>query len=135
MTMTKGLAVYVKDLARIKTTVQLFNTQHWQIDGENAYRYTTLFEKGKPEKIFFGVSKTETIFPQIKLLFDQKERVIAQRLNSNGRLITTRENKYFKVRNHRSERSLEVYALITAIEEKEYEEMIQNYWYQERKRA
>ena len=135
MTMTKGLAVYVKDLARIKTTVQLFNTQHWQIDGENAYRYTTLFEKGKPKKIFFGVSKTETIFPQIKLLFDQKERVIAQRLNSNGRLITTRENKYFKVRNHRSERALEVYALITAIEEKEYEEMIQNYWYQERKRA
>ena len=67
--------------------------------------------------------------------FDQKERVIAQRLNSNGRLITTRENKYFKIRNHRSERALEVYALITAIEEKEYEEMIQNYWYQERKRA
>ncbi len=107
--MTKGLAVYIKDLARIKTTVQLFNTQHWMIEGENAYRYTTLF--------------------------DQKERVIAQRLNSNGRLITTRENKYFKVRNHRSERALEVYALITAIEEKEYEEMIQNYWYQERKRA
>ena len=107
--MTKGLAVYVKDLARIKTSVQLFNTQHWMIEGENAYRYTTLFEKGKPKKIFFGAAKTETIFPQIKLLFDQKERVIAQRLNSNGRLITTRENKYFKVRNHRSERALEVY--------------------------
>ena len=133
--MTKGLAVYVKDLAIIKTTVQLFNTQHWMIEGENAYRYTTLFEKGKPKKIFFGAAKTEKIFPQIKLLFDQKERVIAQRLNSNGRLITTRENKYFKVRNRRSERALEVYALITAIEEKEYEEMIQNYWYQERKRA
>ena len=50
--MTKGLAVYVKDLARIKTSVQLFNTQHWMIEGENAYRYTTLFEKGKPKKIF-----------------------------------------------------------------------------------
>ena len=92
------------------------------------------FEKGSPKNIFRSC-KTETIFPQIKLLFDQKERVIAQRLNSNGRLITTRENKYFKIRNHRSERALEVYALITAIEEKEYEEMIQNYWYQERKRA
>ena len=32
--MTKGLAVYVKDLARIKTTVQLFNTQHWMIEGK-----------------------------------------------------------------------------------------------------
>ena len=129
--MTKGLAVYVKDLARIKTTVQLFNTQHWMIEGENAYRYTTLLKR-KPKKYFSELQNGNDLSTN-QTSFDQKERVIAQRLNSNGRLITTRENKYFKIRNHRSERALEVYALITAIEEKEYEEMIQNYWYQERK--
>ena len=114
--MTKGLAVYVKDLARIKTTVQLFNTQHWMIEGENAYRYTTLLKR-EAQKYFSELQNGNDLSTN-QTSFDQKERVIAQRLNSNGRLITTRENKYFKIRNHRSERALEVYALITAIEEK-----------------
>lgn len=130
--MTRGLEVRVTDLKGSCIYVQLLNGQKWRIENDKAFRYATLFENGKPQPIDFAKSTLEKIYPEIKLLFDTKGRVIAQRLNRNCRLLTTRENKWLKVEKNKKindPRKLEIYVLLSGIEENEYVKQMNTYIY------
>ena len=112
----------LKDLSRINTKVQLFNGQHWKINQEKAFRYATFFEGGKPVEVEFASETTERIYPQIKLVYDQRGKIIAQRLNSNCRLLTTQCNEWLtcqKVHKERLLNALNVYSMLAEIEKRE----------------
>ena len=137
MKMSKGLIVSCQHLQTVTTVVKLFNGQEWEIrEGGQAYRFTTLFEKGKKSKrLYFQPAETSNIFPQIKIVYDKKGREIASRLNSKGRLITTAFNKLWttqekdqlKKKQQKINQALQCYSLVQAIEEQEYRESIQTY--------
>lgn len=124
--MSRGLEVKLSDLLEVKATVQLFNGQRWRLENGEAYRYTTLFDHGKPQYVDFAKGRIDKLFPEIKILSDKKRRVVAQRLNRNCRLLTTRENKWFKLHPKKKEhkRELEVYALITGIEANDFQKWL-----------
>ena len=107
----------MSDLLEVEADVQLFNGQKWRLEKDKGFRYTTLFDNGKPQKIYFASEKTEKLFSEIKILFDKKGCIVAQRINRNCRLLTTRENKWFYVqKNTNHKKGLEVYTLISGIE-------------------
>lgn len=139
--MAKGLIVKCEDLAKVNVVVKLFNGQRWEIKGNVAERFAIMHKDGKQTRIYFKKKSLREIFPEIHILFDTKNRVIGQRTQPKCRLLTTRANKYFgftspntKTTKNQVSRALEVYALIANIDQKEYEEMIQTYWYQEKQR-
>lgn len=118
--MTHGLVVTPGDLRTVETKVQLFNGQRWNLAKGYAERYVIWYEDGKPTEIVIGREKVDKIFPNIKLLFDKKNKVIAQRPSPEARLITTRENNWLKRENkHKQPSELAVYAMIEMIEEQD----------------
>lgn len=133
--LTKGLEIKQEDLKQVQVKVQLFNGQHWRIEPEGkAYRFTRFYEKGEPMDIDFQTGSLEKIYPQIKLLFNPKGALIANRLNSQGRLLTNRENKWFTTKGYKeklpNKRAMEVYTLLEAMEESEFVADIQAYLHQ-----
>lgn len=118
--MTHGLVLTPVDLKNVATKVKLFNGQTWNLAKGYAERYVIWYEDGKPTEIVIGREKVDKIFPKIKLLFDKKNTVIAQRPSADARLITTRENHWLKRENKRKEPSeLAVYGMIEMIEKQD----------------
>ncbi|MEJ4197245.1 hypothetical protein [Enterococcus faecium] len=117
--MGRGLEVKLSDLIGVEAYVQLFNGQKWRIEKWKAFRYTTFLVDGRPEKVEFAKSKTQDIYPEIKLLFDSKGRVVGQRLNSNCRLLTTTENSWFTLKKHNKNKK-SIYDMIDLLEEKAF---------------
>jgi len=137
--MTIGLTVKCQDLAKVNTVVKLFNGQRWEIKGKIAERFAILYKDGKEKRIYFKRKSLEELFSDIHILFDTKYRVVAQRTSPECRLLTTRANKYFgfttpnvKTTKNQVSRAMEVYALISCLDQKEYEKMIRDYWYQKK---
>lgn len=119
--MTRGLEVKVNDLKLVTAEVLLFSGQKWRIENGRAFRYVTIFDDGKPQRVDFDSNDVSAIFGDIKILSDHKKRIVAQRLNRNCRLLTTRNNKWFKVKkNTQHTRELAIYTLISGIEENEF---------------
>lgn len=132
--MTKGLLIKLSDLTKTKVEIKLFNGQRWLVEGITSRRYVIFFTDGKESKVFFQAKSTEELYDEIAVIYDRKGQQIAHRLNKNCRLLTTRDYKYWDITKPKN-RALEVYALIMSIEEKEYEEEIQRYWYEERNKV
>lgn len=124
--MGRGLEVKLSDLTELDAFVQLFNGQRWRIEKWRSFRYTTILVDGKPEKVEFAKSKTKDIYSEIKLLLDAQERVIAQRLNHNCRLLTTTKSTWLTLPKHNKNKKT-IYSVIEFLEQKEFVEETNRY--------
>lgn len=124
--MSRGIEVKLKDLFEVEVFAQLFNGQRWRIEKWRAFRYTTFLVDGKPEKVEFAKSKTQDIYPEIKVLFDAKGRMIAQRLNHNCRLLTTTKSTLFTLTKQPKNKKM-IYGMVDLLEEKTFVEEANRY--------
>ncbi|EMF0296261.1 hypothetical protein ACS4H7_002877 [Enterococcus hirae] len=124
--MGRGLEVKLSDLIGVEAYAQLFNGQKWRIEKWKAFRYTTFLVDGRSEKVEFAKSKTQDIYPEIKLLFDLKGRVVGQRLNHNCRLLTTTEISWLTLPKHNKNKKT-IYHMIDSLEEKAFINEINRY--------
>lgn len=129
--MTKGYVIRLEELITKKELViQLFNGQRWKLKGENAIRFSTFYQEGKTYEVAFLEGRTDDVFDQIKLIFDQKNRVIAQRMNSDSPLITTRKNDVFKfTQKDPRQAALGIYKQIEKQQDQEFGTEMAKYWY------
>lgn len=91
------------DLKSIEGVVKLFDRSKWRLINGTAKKFTTFFEKGKPIEVYYDELPVEEIFPHIRILFDKKDEVIAQRSGRKGHLrvcIQGNWQKRVKVDNH-----------------------------------
>lgn len=82
----QGEMIRVEDLKTIEATAKLFDRSRWRIINGWAKKFTTIFEKGKPIEVYYAEKSVEEIFPEIRILFDKRDRVIAQRSSAKALL-------------------------------------------------
>lgn len=74
-----GEVIQVEQLKTVEATAKLFDKSRWRIVNGWAKKFTTIFDKGKPIEVYYAEKPVEEIYPNIRLLFDKRDRVIAQR--------------------------------------------------------
>lgn len=74
-----GEVIHVEQLKSIEATAKLFDKSRWRIVNGWAKKFTTIFDEGKPIDVYYDEKTVEEIYPNIRLLFDKRDRVIAQR--------------------------------------------------------
>ena len=82
----QGEMIRVEDLKTIEATAKLFDRSRWRIINGWAKKFTTIFDKGKPIEVYYAEKSVEEIFPEIRILFDKRDRVIAQRPSTKAAL-------------------------------------------------
>ena len=104
-----GEVIQVEQLKSIEATVKLFDKSRWRIVNGWAKKFTTIFDNGKPIEVYYAEKPVEEIYSNIRLLFDKRDRVIAQRPSSKAALRVGVQGKWesrVKVSNHLKPRKL-----------------------------
>lgn len=129
--MTKGYVIRLNELnTKKELVIQLFNGQRWKLKGEHAIRFSTFYQEGKPYEVAFLEGRTADVFDQIKLVFDQKGRVIAQRIAHDSPLITIRRNDIFKyTQKDPKQAALGIYNQLETQQDQEFGAEMASYWY------
>lgn len=99
----QGEMIRVEDLKTIEATAKLFDRSRWRIINGWAKKFTTIFDKGKPIEVYYAEKSVEEIFPEIRILFDKRDRVIAQRPSTKAALRVSVQGNWkarIKVSNH-----------------------------------
>lgn len=99
----KGEVIKISDLMSVEATVKLFDKSRWRIINGWAKKFTTLFDKGKPIDIYYEETSVEKIYPNIRLIFDKRNRVIGQRNSTKADLRAIVQENWrnrVKVNNH-----------------------------------
>ncbi|WP_248622301.1 hypothetical protein [Enterococcus cecorum] len=112
-----GEVIQVEQLKSIEATVKLFDKSRWRIVNGWAKKFTTIFDNGKPIEVYYAEKPVEEIYSNIRLLFDKRDRVIAQRPSSKAALRVGVQGKWesrVKVSNHLKTRKLSYETTIKA---------------------
>lgn len=125
-----GIEVMEEYLLSVSTKIKLFNSQEWYLREGYAVRFCRLFEKGMPVEYECDRKALSEVYPKIKLLFDKKNKIIAQRSGPGSRLITTKYNKWLSCSSRNKEKTaLEIYTMIEAIEDRKFaKKMLEHYY-------
>lgn len=125
-----GIEVRAKDLETVSTKIKLLNNQIWFLEEGFAVKYCYFFEHGRKVPVQVDRVSVEEIFPKIRFIFDQKNKVIAERACPDTRLRTTRKNKWLSVGNGSgNNRALYFYQMIQRIEDTEYAKQMLAHYY------
>ena len=81
-----GEVIHVEQLKSIEATAKLFDKSRWRIVNGWAKKFTTIFDEGKPIDVYYDEKTVEEIYSNIRLLFDKRDRVIAQRSSAKALL-------------------------------------------------
>jgi len=81
-----GEVIQAENLKNVEAIVKLFDKSRWRIVNGWAKKFTTIFDKGKPIEVYYAEKPVEDIFPEIRMLFDKRDRVIAQRSSAKALL-------------------------------------------------
>ena len=98
-----GEVIQVEQLKTVEATAKLFDKSRWRIVNGWAKKFTTIFDNGKPIEVYYAEKPVEEIYPNIRLLFDKRDRVIAQRPSSKALLRVCVQGNWesrVKVSNH-----------------------------------
>lgn len=79
-----GEVIHVEQLKSIEATAKLFDKSRWRIVNGWAKKFTTIFDEGKLIDVYYDEKTVEEIYPNIRLLFDKRDRVIAQRSSAKA---------------------------------------------------
>lgn len=104
-----GEVIQAENLKNVEAVVKLFDKSRWRIVNGWAKKFTTIFDKGKPIEVYYAEKPVEDIFPEIRMLFDKRERVIAQRPSTKAYLRVSVQGNWrnrIKVDNHLKKRDL-----------------------------
>ena len=104
-----GEVIQAENLKNVEAIVKLFDKSRWRIVNGWAKKFTTIFDKGKPIEVYYAEKPVEDIFPEIRMLFDKRERVIAQRPSTKAYLRVSVQGNWrnrIKVDNHLKKRDL-----------------------------
>ena len=104
-----GEVIHVEQLKSIEATAKLFDKSRWRIVNGWAKKFTTIFDEGKPIDVYYDEKTVEEIYPNIRLLFDKRDRVIAQRPSAKAVLRVGVQGNWktrVKVSNHLKPRKL-----------------------------
>ena len=104
-----GEVIQVEQLKTVEATVKLFDKSRWRIVNGWAKKFTTIFDNGKPIEVYYAEKPVEEIYPNIRLLFDKRDRVIAQRPSAKAVLRVAVQGNWktrVKVSNHLKPRKL-----------------------------
>ncbi|CAI3418431.1 hypothetical protein CIRMBP1248_01881 [Enterococcus cecorum] len=106
-----GEVIQVEQLKTVEATAKLFDKSRWRIINGWAKKFTTIFDNGKPIEVYYAEKPVEEIYPNIRLLFDKRDRVIAQRPSAKAVLRVGVQGNWktrVKVSNHLKPRKLGV---------------------------
>ena len=106
-----GEVIQVEQLKTVEATAKLFDKSRWRIINGWAKKFTTIFDNGKPIEVYYAEKPVEEIYPNIRLLFDKRDRVIAQRPSAKAVLRVGVQGNWktrVKVSNHLEPRKLGV---------------------------
>ena len=112
-----GEVIQVEQLKSIEATVKLFDKSRWRIVNGWAKKFTTIFDNGKPIEVYYAEKPVEEIYSNIRLLFDKRDRVIAQRPSAKAVLRVGVQGNWktrVKVSNHLKPRKLSYETTIKA---------------------
>ena len=104
-----GEVIQVEQLKTVEATAKLFDKSRWRIVNGWAKKFTTIFDNGKPIEVYYTEKPVEEIYPNIRLLFDKRDRVIAQRPSAKAVLRVGVQGNWkarVKVSNHLKPRKL-----------------------------
>ena len=104
-----GEVIQVEQLKTVEATAKLFDKSRWRIINGWAKKFTTIFDNGKPIEVYYAEKPVEEIYPNIRLLFDKRDRVIAQRPSAKAVLRVGVQGNWktrVKVSNHLKTRKL-----------------------------
>ena len=104
-----GEVIQVEQLKTVEATAKLFDKSRWRIVNGWAKKFTTIFDNGKPIEVYYAEKPVEEIYPNIRLLFDKRDRVIAQRPSAKAVLRVGVQGNWktrVKVSNHLKPRKL-----------------------------
>lgn len=125
-----GIEVREKDLETVSTKIKLLNSQIWYLEEGFAVKYCYLFERGEKVPVQVDRVGINTIYPQIRFVFDKKNNVIAERACAGARLRTTRENNWLSInKKGNTNRALYIYQLIEKIEDREHAKKMLDHYY------
>lgn len=125
-----GIEVRECDLENVYTKVKSFDRHIWQLKDGFAERFVYLFKNGKQVPVKVRRVPISEIYPKIKLIFDLKGNVIAERACLGARLRTTKENKWLSVnKSSAPDRTLYLYQLVEGIESLEHARNMLDHFY------
>lgn len=81
-----GEVIHLEELKSVEAVVKLFDKSRWRVVNGWAKKFTTIFDNGKPIEVYYDEKPVEEIYSNIRLLFDKRDRVIAQRSSAKALL-------------------------------------------------
>lgn len=120
-----GEVIKSTDLQSVECVVKLFDKSRWRIVSGVAKKFTIYFEKGEPIEVYFEELPIDQIFANIRILFDKKNQVIAQKSGKKGQLRVcvqgnwknrVRIDNHLKKRNLNTETSYKIYNHLSNLE-------------------
>lgn len=81
-----GEVIHLEELKSVEAVVKLFDKSRWRVVNGWAKKFTTIFDNCKTIEVYYDEKPVEEIYSNIRLLFDKRDRVIAQRSSAKALL-------------------------------------------------